>query len=81
MSAMDWIKARTTTKTDEPLTVEGVTYSVTREVFAGHLPRPMIRAAAKAPLVSTDLEHETLTVHAKSGFTEYSRTIYTPAAA
>jgi|GEM_PF-6732980 len=80
-TAIDWIKARTTIKTEESLTVEGVEYAVETEFFAGHLPRQMIRAAAKATLESGDFVNEVLAVHAKSGFTEYSRTTYTPTAA
>ncbi len=85
MAAIDWIKARTKVVTDEPLVIEGVTYEVETHLFQGHLPRPMIRSAARAELECTDetangggAVNEVIAVHAKSGFTEYSRTTYTP---
>ena len=80
-NALNWIKERTVTKTDEPITVEGVTYEITTEVFAGHLPRRMISALAKAPRETSDLVNEVVRVNARTGFTEYFRTVYTPIAA
>lgn len=83
-TAIDWIKARTTTKTDEPLIVDGVLFDVEIDFFAGHLPRQMVRAASKAALEYTETServvNEVLAVHVKSGFAEYSRTTYTAAA-
>ena len=77
-NALNWIKARTKTITDDPIAVDGVIYDIKRDVFSGHLPRRMISAVAKAPLASTDTMTEVLVCHAKSGFTEYTRTTYTP---
>ncbi len=81
MTALTWIKERTERRNEEALVVEGVTYDVTSEVFSGHLPRNMIRAATKESLEVSDTVNEVIAVHAKSGFTEYSRTVYTPRAA
>ena len=80
-AALNWIKERTVTKTDEPITVEGVTYEITIEFFAGHLPRRMNSELAKAPRETGDLVNEVVRTNPKTGFTEYSRTVYAPIAA
>lgn len=81
MGALNWIKERTETKADEPLTVEGVTYDVERSTFTGRLPRRMIAQLCKEKLEVTDTVYETVYVERKSGFTQFTRTTYTPRAA
>jgi hypothetical protein len=76
-SAITWIKDRATKVADEPITVEGVVYSVERLFFAGRLPFRMISQAAKARQINTDTQVETINVNTRTNRLEYTLTTYT----
>lgn len=80
MTALNWIKDRATKTTDEPIEVEGVTYTVERLHFAGRLPARMIRDLCKAQMINTDTQVENINVDTRNNRVEYNLTTYQEAA-
>jgi len=75
-AAINWIKDHATKFIDEPISVDGVTYRVERLFFAGRLPSRMISQAAKARMVNTDTQLETIHVNTRNNRLEYTLTTY-----
>lgn len=80
MTALNWIKERATSVTDEPIEVEGVFYNIERLHFSGRLPARMIREVSKALAVNTDLQTESINVVVRNNSVEYNLTTYQAAA-
>lgn len=80
MTALNWIKDRATKITDEPVEVEGVTYTVERLHFAGRLPARMIRELWKTKMVNTETRVENINVNTRNNLVEYNLITYQAAA-
>ena len=80
MTALNWIKAKATKVTDEPIEVEGVVYHVTRLTFSGKLPSRMIAQVVRHELVKTDFQNETININTRNNCVEYNLTTYRAAA-